>query len=248
MSFDAENFVDEGNVEAGLPVNVEVDEAPPVEAQPAEEPKEKPVEAEAAPAPKKSFLVREDEDETQVPVHVVQGLRAKNRELKTRVEELEAQTRPTAENVDVGPDPLEGLADDEYPTAGQLRAAQERDRKLREAQARQAQQQAQQAAQQSDTRANLLASEQQTRKDHADYDAVMEAADAYLTPADFHAALQAKNPAKAMYARAKQTLSVLGIDIAPQAETKPKENKDAEPEAVQSDDELFAEIFGKVPT
>lgn len=275
MGLDTDKFVDEGNVEAGLPANVEVDDAPPVEGQAAEteaqqaetsaaeqtataesseagKPEAK-VEGEAEASEDRSFLVPERDQqqgaETTVPVHVVAKLRAEKRELKQQLEE--ARTRPAgAKAADVGPDPLEGLEDDEFLTAGQIRAARVRDQAIAEQVRQDAERQTAQTVQQKKVEGFLLESERQAKADHPDFTAVMTAAEDYMSPVEFQAALQTRNPAKVLYAKAKQTIAALGIEVqAPEKTTKnepsqgSKTETETEAEALQSDDEVFDELF-----
>ncbi len=254
QSLDADAFVDEGNVEAGLPVDVEVNEAPPVEgeapapeAQQQEEAPAKEQPAESPPAKEeasddRSFLVPETEQqqetETTVPVHVVAKLRAKNRDLKQQLEQ--AQTRPAGENADVGADPLEGLDDDDLLTAGQARATRVHDQAVAE---QRTQEVSQQAAQKEKLTNFLLQSEKQAKADHPDYTAVMTAAEDYMSPGEFQSALQTKNPAKVLYAKAKQTIAALGIEVQTPVAPKQKKGSSQEEEVIQTDDEVFDDVF-----
>ena len=257
-SLDAEAFVDEGNVEAGLPVNVEVDEAPPVEdstqapeTQQEETPATEQPAAVEEPAKEevsedRSFLVPETEQqqeaETKVPLHVVAGLRQKNRDLKQQLEQ--ASTRPAGGKADVGPDPLEGLEDDDFLTAGQVKAARTHDQAVAEQNRQDAEQQSARAVQQEEFKGFLLESEKQAKADHPDYNAVMTAAEDYMSPDEVQSAMRTKNPAKVLYARAKQTIATLGIEVQTPVATKQKsETPQGEPEVVQTDDEIFKEIF-----
>ena len=265
-SLDADAFVDEGNVEAGLPVDVEVDETPPAteespapEAQQQEEAPAKEQSAESLPAKEevsddRSFLVPETEQqqetETTVPVHVVADLRAKNRDLKQQLEQ--AQTRPAGENADVGADPLAGLEDDDFLTAGQARATRVRDQAVVEQRLQEVSQQATQKVEQEKFTNFLLGSEKQAKADHPDYTAVMTAAEDYMSPGEFQSALQTKNPAKVLYAKAKQVIATLGIEVQTPETVAAKPEKEEKPsqedERIQTDDEVFDEVFGAAAT
>ena len=257
-SLDTDKFVDDGNREAGMEVNVEVDEAPPAAESAAEQTAEEAVvevaEKTAEETTEKtadeasddrSFLVPETEQqqetETTVPLHVVAGLRAKNRELKQQLDQ--AQTRPAGEHADVGADPLKDLEDDEFPTAGQIRAARKRDMAIAEQRQQDTEQQSAQAAEQGKFKDFLLESEKQAKADHPDFAAVMTAAEDYMSPDEFQAALRTKHPAKVLYAKAKQTIAVLGIEVQAPVATKTKEKQSQEDEAVQTDEEVFDEVF-----
>lgn len=263
-SLDAESFVDEGNVDAGLPVNVEVDEAVPAAESDAEETpatetqqqeetpaKEQPAAAESSDSTEessqdRSFLVpgteQRQETERTVPLHVAADLRAKNRELKQQLEQ--AQTRPAGEHADVGADPLAELEDDDFLTAGQVRAARKHDQAVAEQRRQDTEQQSAQAVQQEKFESFLLESEKQAKVDHPDFIAVMTAAEDYMSPEDFQAALRTRNPAKVLYAKAKQTVAALGIEVQTPVATKPKgQPSQEETETSQTDDEVFDEIF-----
>ncbi len=256
-SLDAEQFVDDGNREAGMEANVKVDEAPPVEDStqaPETQQEEAPVTEQPAaveePAKEEasedhSFLVPETEQqqeaETTVPLHVVTDLREKNRGLKQQLEQ--AQTRPAGEKADVGADPLEGLEDDDFPTAGQIRATRVHDQAVAEQRQQDAQEQSAQAVQQEKFKGFLLESEKQAKADHADYNAVMAAAEDYMSPDEFQSAMRTKNPAKVLYAKAKQTIASLGIEVQTPVATEPKNEPSQEQEKVQTDNEVFEELF-----
>lgn len=258
-SLDAEKFVDEGNKDAGMEVHVKVNEAPPVEEStqaPETHQEEAPVTEQLAAVEEpvkdeapddRSFLVPETEQqqeaEKQVPLHVVTDLRLKNRELR---QQLEAQTRPAGEKADVGPDPLKDLEDDEFPTAGQIRAVRVHDQAIAEQRRHDADAQSAQAVEQEKFKGFLLASEKQAKADHPDFIAVMTAAEDYMSPEDVQAAMRTKNPAKVLYAKAKQTIATLDIEVQAPVANKPKETPQGK-EAVQTDDEVFDEIFGEKP-
>ena len=261
QSLDAENFVDEGNKDAGMEVNVQVDEAPPVEdstqapeTQQEETPAtEQPAAVEESAKEKaaedRSFLVPETEQqqetETTVPLRVVTDLRQKNRDLK---QQLEAQTRPAGEKADVGADPLAGLEDDDFPTAGQIRATRVHDQAVAAKVRQDAEAQSAQAVQQEKFKGFLLESEKQAKADHPDYNAVMTAAEDYMSPDDVQAAMRTRNPAKVLYAKAKQTIATLGIEVQAPVATKQNKKQSQEKEAVQTDEEVFEEVFGATAT
>ena len=244
MSLDADQFVDEGNLEAGLPVNVDVPEEPPVEETP--QPEETP--ATETPA-QESFLLQETDDEqpeteeTTVPLHVVADLRAKNRELKQQLEQ--ASTRPAAVNADVEPDPLAELDDDDFLTAGQIRAARKHDEAVAKQRQQADQQQRAETTAKADRRAFVQASEQATMKEHSDYLATMRAAQDYIAPSEIEAAMQTRNPAKVLYAKAKQLVSTLGIEVQTPVNSQPKQEpkQPHDDEIIQTDDEVFEELF-----
>ena len=259
---DTDQFIDEGNKEAGLEVNVEVDDAPPVtegaqssEAQSQESAEQQTTAKEQSATESssakdeasddRSFLVPEtqqqQEGETTVPMHVVSSLRAKNRELKQQLEQ--AQTRPAGKQADVGPDPLEGLEDDDFATAGQIRAARVHDQAIADQRHQDAQEQSAQAVQQQKFTGFLLESEKQAKADHSDYSAVMAAAEDYMSPDEFQAALRTKNPAKVLYAKAKQTIAALGIEVQAPVATKQNETQSREHGVAQTDQEVFDEVF-----
>lgn len=255
-SLDAESFVDEGNVEAGLPANVEVDEAPSgteeaaqaSEAQQEAPAKEQSADVETSGATEeasgdRSFLVPDQQQEAErtVPLHVAADLRAKNRILKQQLEQ--AQSRPAGENADVGADPLDGLEDDDFPTAGQLREIRKRDQAVAERTRQESEQQTAQTVEQENFANFLLDSEKQAKAEHPDFVAVMTAAEDYMSPDEFHSALRTKNPAKVLYAKAKQTIAALGIEVQAPVATKQKEKQSQEKEHVQTDDEVFDEVF-----
>jgi hypothetical protein len=199
----------------------------------------------------KSFLVRDEDSgdvETEpgekgtVPVSVVADLRAKNRELKQQLEQ--ANTRPAAETAEDVADPLAGLDDDDFMTAGQVRALRANDKAAAD---RRVAQTAAAAGRESQV-ASLLQSEKATREAFPDYDAVMEAADAYLSPDEFHAALRAKNPGKALYAKAKQVVAALGESIESPTSKKAESQKEVANEGnevLQTDEEVFDELFAE---
>ncbi len=257
-SLDAEQFVDEGNRDAGMEVNVKVDEAPPVEdstqapetqqgeAPATEQPAAVEESAKGEASEDRSFLVPETEQqqgaETKVPLHVVTDLRQKNRDLKQQLEQ--ASTRPAGAKADVGPDPMEGLEDDDFATAGQIRAARVHDQAVAEQVRQDTEQQSAQAVQQGKFKDFLLESEKQAKADHPDFNAVMTAAEEYMSPDDVQAAMRTKNPAKVLYAKAKQTIATLGIEVqAPVATNQKGKTLQGEPEVVQTDDEVYDELF-----
>ena len=257
-SMDTDQFIDEGNKEAGLDVNVEVDEAPPAEETAAEETAEKAVaegsQESAQEAAEKtaeqasddrSFLVPEtqqqQEAETTVPLHVVTKLRQEKRDLKQQLDQ--ANTRPAGEKADVVPDPLAALEDDDFLTAGQARAERVRNQAIGEQVRQETEQQSAQAVQQEKFKGFLLESEKQAKADHSDYSAVMTAAEDYMSPDEFQAALRTKNPAKVLYAKAKQTIATLGIEVQAPVATKQKETQSREHGVAQTDQEVFDEVF-----
>ncbi len=257
QSLDAEQFVDEGNRDAGMEVDVKADEAPPVEdstqapetqqeeAPATEQPASVEGSAKEEASDDRSFLVPETEQEqkaeTMVPLPVVTKLRQEKRDLKQQLEQ--AQTRPAGEKADVGPDPLAGLEDDDFPTAGQIRATRVHDQAVAAKVRQDAEAQSAQAVEQGKFKGFLLESEKQAKADHPDYNAVMTAAEDYMSPEDFQAALRTKNPAKVLYAKAKQTIATLGIKVQTPVATEQKEKQSQEDEAVQTDDEVYDEIF-----
>ena len=251
-SLDTDKFVDDGNREAGMEVNVEVDDAPPVTEKAVDETAEKTAEETAEKtveevADERSFLVPETEQQQEtetkgmVPVHVVAKQRATIRDLKQQLEQ--AHTRPAGEKADVGADPLKDLEDDDFPTAGQIRAARVHDQALAEQRRQDTEQRSTQAVQQEKFKGFLLESEKQAKADPSDYNAVMAAAEDYMSPDEFQAALRTKNPAKVLYAKAKQTIAALGIEVQAPVTTKQKEKQSQGDENEQTDQEVFEEVF-----
>jgi len=226
----AEAVEQEANLEA---VETEVEETPVVETP-------EPVEVKAE-TEKPSYLT--DDEPIRVPVSALQKERQKRQELQRQLDELRRQPEPEPE-VSLDLSGLEDAPDDfiDNKTAARLsKQAAIAGAKTAVTQVENKRQAEQQAAEIASRKNAIAQSEQKAREKFTDFDDVVGKAveEGVFLPEEVASIRASANPGVVLYRKAKEALSMLGIEVKPLS----KPNQESpEPE---DDDDIYAQVFKK---